>query len=130
MIYAIGIDTVDIVRLQEWRTYSRKQLRRIFSDQEIDYCLEHVALSAQRFAARFAAREAFFKALSMYNPHHTISFLHVCKLLSIIKINTIPTIHIEQKNKMELFNSTTVEILLSLTHSIDTATAIVLLQSS
>jgi len=38
-------------------------LQRIYTPGEIDYCLRH-PLPAQALAARFAAKEAFFKALA------------------------------------------------------------------
>ena len=61
---SIGIDLVEIERFQRWHTYSDKQLRKIFSEQEIVYCRSISSKSAERFAVRFAAKEALFKALA------------------------------------------------------------------
>lgn len=80
---AIGIDAVEIQRFAHWHSYSCHQLRRIFSDPEIDYCLSSPALSAQRFAARFAAREALLKALSCFYPTLKFSLLALCKNIAI-----------------------------------------------
>lgn len=63
MIIGIGIDLVDVRRFESiifrWR---ERFLKRIFTDKEIRYCntKKH---PAQRFATRFAAKEAFIKAL-------------------------------------------------------------------
>lgn len=63
MIIGIGIDLVDVKRFESiifrWQ---HKFLKRVFTDTEIRYCntKKH---PAQRFATRFAAKEAFIKAL-------------------------------------------------------------------
>lgn len=63
MILGIGVDLVDVRRFESiifrWR---EKFLRRMFTDMEIKYCntKKH---PAQRFATRFAAKQAFMKAL-------------------------------------------------------------------
>ena len=63
MIAGIGVDITKVSRFEEWAKKPRRQLERILTPQEIDYCLESPALAAQRFAARWAAKEAYFKAL-------------------------------------------------------------------
>lgn len=63
MILGIGVDIVDVRRIE--RIVVRWQdrfLRRIFTDNEIRYC-NNKKNPAQRFATRFAAKEAFIKAL-------------------------------------------------------------------
>ncbi len=82
MVVAIGVDIIEIERFQQWHTYSRERLKKLFSDQEIAYCLEDTQTSAQRFAARFAAKEAFFKAWSPLSPK-SIPFLTLCKNIEI-----------------------------------------------
>lgn len=63
MILGIGIDIIDIERFAQWHTKPEAELLRVFSQEEIAYCLhENQQLSAERFAVRFAAKEAFFKA--------------------------------------------------------------------
>lgn len=63
MIIGIGVDLVDVKRFESiifrWQ---HKFLKRVFTDTEIRYCntKKH---PAQRFATRFAAKEAFIKAL-------------------------------------------------------------------
>ena len=130
MILGIGIDSVDVERFETWSSYNQKTLRRIFSEQEIAYCLQTPAKTAERFAARFAAREAFFKALSMYQPECTIPFLTVCRLVTIEKNkNNSPSLIVDWKQMTSYQPITPIKILLSLTHTHQVATAFVILQS-
>lgn len=121
MILGIGIDTIDVARFAHWHNYCQKQLLRIFSRSEIEYCLAIPVKSAERFAVRFAAREAVFKAYSSWQPYHQIPFLTFCKAITIIKENGIPILIMNSKLKP-------CKALLSLTHTATTATAFVLLE--
>jgi holo-[acyl-carrier protein] synthase len=61
MIIGIGTDIAEIARIA--RSVENISFRqRVFSKVEIAYC-ESKANSAESFAARFAAKEAFFKAV-------------------------------------------------------------------
>lgn len=63
MIYGTGVDIVDISRFERFLAEGNDAIfRRLFSDREIDYCAGKKR-SAQHYALRFAAKEAFFKAL-------------------------------------------------------------------
>lgn len=63
MIVGVGIDSVSIDRIAGLiEKYGRRFLEKIFTEDEIAEGLGRRD-SAQYFAARFAAREAFFKAL-------------------------------------------------------------------
>jgi holo-[acyl-carrier protein] synthase len=63
MIVAIGIDLVEISRIEEVLARRGERFRsRVFTEGEIRYC-EHRASSAASYAARFAAKEAAMKAL-------------------------------------------------------------------
>ena len=83
MILGIGIDSVEIERFAHWHTYSDHSLSRIFSAEEIAYCRANPVLATQRFAVRFAAREALYKALSTAAPGNTIPFLTLCRAVTI-----------------------------------------------
>jgi holo-[acyl-carrier protein] synthase len=123
MILGIGVDTIEIERFALWHTYSRKKLARIFSLEEIDYCLQDKNKSAQRFAVRFAAREALYKALSHTYPNKKIPFLTLCTDTTITKINGLPQIIID-----ESIDTTHLTIHVSLSHSRKIATAFVLIE--
>ncbi len=62
MILGIGVDLVDVRRIEgiifRWQ---EKFLKRIFTDREIRYC-NNKKNPAQRFATRYAAKEALIKA--------------------------------------------------------------------
>lgn len=92
MIVGIGHDAVAIARFVNWHTYSYKKLRRIFSEQEIAYCLQEPSKSAERFAARFASKEALYKALCQ--AEHKLPFLTLCASSEVISTNHGPQIRL------------------------------------
>ncbi len=64
MIIGIGTDIVGIPRFQRHvDAPDSSLLRRIFTDQERAYCIARKSGAAACFAARFAAKESFLKAL-------------------------------------------------------------------
>ena len=63
MIIAIGIDIIEIARIEEVFSRQGERFRkRVFTEAEIDYC-ERRASRMSSYAARFAAKEAAMKAL-------------------------------------------------------------------
>ncbi len=62
MIFGIGTDLIDVARVKKFLTKGLENLDGIFSAQEIEYCTTK-RFSERSFAARFAAKEAFMKAL-------------------------------------------------------------------
>ncbi len=63
MILGIGIDLEEVARIAESiAKFGDRFLNRIFTEAEISFC-SGKANSNERFAARFAAKEAAFKAL-------------------------------------------------------------------
>ena len=121
MILGIGIDSVEVARFAHWHNYLPKHLLRVFSQSEIDYCLSVSAKSAERFAGRFAAREALYKAYSSWQPDHQIPFLTFCKAITIIKKNGAPMPILD--SRLAPCNA-----FLSLTHTATTATAFAILE--
>lgn len=62
MIFGIGIDLIEVERVAD-KVANREGFRElVFSPNEISYC-ESKTHKYQHYAARFAAKEAFFKAL-------------------------------------------------------------------
>jgi holo-[acyl-carrier protein] synthase len=63
MIVAIGIDLIEIARMEEVFARRGERFRkRVFTEAEIEYC-ERRASKMASYAARFAAKEAAMKAL-------------------------------------------------------------------
>jgi len=63
MIRGIGIDVVEIARIEEMmRRWGNRFGERVFTDEELAYAGDR-ANRAASLAARFAAKEAFAKAL-------------------------------------------------------------------
>ena len=63
MIVSIGIDIVEVYRIRETLARTPRFAERVFTEKERAYCETKGAAAAQSFAARFAAKEAFLKAL-------------------------------------------------------------------
>ncbi|WP_168464482.1 holo-[acyl-carrier-protein] synthase [Wolbachia endosymbiont of Ctenocephalides felis wCfeT] len=66
MIYGIGTDIVYISRISKiLQKYGEKFLKKIYTEQEIEISKKYSSqeMQARYFAKRFAAKEAFVKAL-------------------------------------------------------------------
>ena len=122
MILAVGLDAVEISRFAQWHIKPHKQLLRIFTTQEIDYCLSMPIKSAERFAARFAAKEALYKALSQLDTKKIVPFLTLCKESEVI-LERAPALSIGWQ-KLGLVPHKT---LLTITHTQTTAIAVVII---
>lgn len=97
-------------------------LLRIFSAEEIAHCLEIPIKSAERFAARFAYKEALFKAISHLNSQPPCPLFKLFKNSSLTK-NLVPHAQVNWKaigiaEKM---------VSLSFTHTKNSACAVVIL---
>jgi len=62
MVKGIGIDIIEVERIAEKIGKEQGFRELVFSPAEISYC-EQMAHKYQHYAARFAAKEAFFKAV-------------------------------------------------------------------
>lgn len=131
MIIGTGIDTVLVARFADWHTWNKKQLLRIFSTDEMTYCLSNHACSAERFAVRYAAREALFKAVSAAAPEHTIPFFTLCRVTRVTQ-NTkgAPLLYVdwEQLEKYLEINASEWKLHLSMSHTKQDAIAWVVIE--
>ncbi|HKI78681.1 MAG TPA: holo-ACP synthase [Ignavibacteriaceae bacterium] len=64
MIMGVGVDIIEISRIQDSvDKYGDKFLNKIYTKSELEYCLSKSS-KYQHLAARFAAKEAVYKALT------------------------------------------------------------------
>jgi len=62
MVKGIGVDIIDIPRIKKMVDKGSRFFEKIFSETETCYCRSKYRQEVH-FAARFAAKEAFFKAM-------------------------------------------------------------------
>ena len=64
MIIGIGTDIIEIERIaRSTEQYGDRFIKRIYTETEINYCESFKDKKALHYAARFAAKEAFSKAI-------------------------------------------------------------------
>jgi holo-[acyl-carrier protein] synthase len=121
MIYGVGIDIIEIDRIGDMhKKWGEKFLEKIFTQKEIEYCLEKV-FSAQHLAARFACKEAFFKAASSI-PGFEFNWKSIEILNTIDGKPLINLLYPDNSILREL------QVHLSISHSTNHATAVVILE--
>lgn len=130
MILGIGIDTVNIDRFEEYQHKTQDALLKLFSATEIAYCLSKPH-PATHFASHFAAREAFFKAyqglLAHYNQDHPATLLTINKNITLLHTPSgLPYIKVDWQTLLPT-GITVPTTHVSITHTNDVATAIVML---
>lgn len=124
MIISIGIDIIEVYRIRETMARTPRFAMRVFTEKERAFCEAKGAVSAQSFAARFAAKEAFLKALQTgWRGKITWHDIEVCS-----SENGVPSLEIrgEAKNIMEHLGAN--KIHLSLSHTGEHAIAQVILE--
>lgn len=124
MIIGMGADIAEVSRLREAiERHGERFVERVFTPREIDYCRRH-RNSVERFAARFAAKEATMKALGTgWRRGITWRDIEVSNAKS-----GKPQIHLTGK-ALEIFRSLGGgRVLLSLTHTEDYALAQVIIE--
>lgn len=63
MIIGIGFDLIEVARIAKQVDGDSRFKEKMFTSAEIEYCESFRVNKAQHYAARFAAKEAFFKAI-------------------------------------------------------------------
>ncbi len=64
MISGIGVDIIEIDRVKAAvKAHGKKFLNRIFTERELEYCTNRRVYRFPELAARFAAKEAYSKAI-------------------------------------------------------------------
>jgi len=124
MIVGTGIDIAEVPRIREAiERHGERFLKRIFTEGEIQYC-ESKANRVERYAARFAAKEAGMKAIGT-GWNHGVRWrdLEVAR-----KPGGRPTLVLHGKAAEFAAKLGATNIALSLTHTAEQAFAQVILE--
>ena len=77
MIIKTGVDIIEVDRVQEAiENQEEKFLEKVYTKNEIEYCSNSGKMTYQHYAARFAAKEAIFKAISELIPKNEDDILN------------------------------------------------------
>lgn len=124
MIVSIGIDIIEVYRIRETLARTPRFAERVFTERERTYCEAKGAASAQSYAARFAAKEAFLKALK--TGWRGLITWHDIEVLN--DERGVPGFKISGEAQRILTESGANKIHLSMSHTTDHATAQVILE--
>ncbi|MDI6703835.1 MAG: holo-ACP synthase [bacterium] len=123
MIYGLGIDLVEINRMRETiERFGERFLERVFTKNEIGYCQTHKD-KYEHLAARFAAKEALLKAISVGWPKVSFRDVEVVNTRS-----GSPKIGVYGRAKDLLDKLNLQNISLTISHTKDYATAVVIIE--
>ena len=122
MIAGIGVDVIHVDRMKKWREIPGL-LERYFHPDELTVALANGKGAVLSLAARFAAKEAFGKALGTGLAGIVLKDIMVKN-----RHNGQPEIHVSGTALAALKNSGAARIHLSLTHERDNAIAMVVLE--
>jgi holo-[acyl-carrier protein] synthase len=124
MIVGTGIDIAEVPRIAEAiAKYGTRFIQRIFTPVEIAYC-DAKANRIERYAARFAAKEAGMKALGT-GWNHGVRW---CDIEVTRKPGSRPTLAFHGKAAEFANKLGTRNVSLSLTHTVEQAMAFVILE--
>lgn len=119
-----GIDIIEVNRIKDIIEKDGSAfLNRVFTEKEIEYCERKKVQKFQSYAARFAAKEAVFKAISGFAPNkYDIEWKNI-ELLN--DINGRPFVNIKKLKNIECFGKTNMitQIDISISHINEMAVA-------
>jgi len=124
MIVSIGVDIIEVYRIRETIGRTPRFVERVYTANERAYCESKGAAAAQSYAARFAAKEAFLKALKT-GWRGRITW-HDIEIIS--DESGVPSLKISGEARVILENLGANQIHLSLSHTTDHAVAQVILE--
>ncbi len=123
MIRGIGIDMIEVERVAAKIGKDMGFRELVFSAAEIEYC-DRMTYAAEHYAARFAAKEAFFKAVGTGWKNGTafneVEIVHDSE--------GRPSIKLSGNTAITLANIASQKITVSLSHIKSVATAIVIIE--
>ena len=116
MILGVGIDIIEIDRIKDSvEKFGEHFLNKIYTESELKYCLNKNS-KYQHLAARFAAKEAVYKALT--TGWHEIATWQDIEIFN--EPNGMP--RVKFKGKLESFLSDNKNLKISISHSRDYVT--------
>jgi len=124
MITGIGIDIIEVKRMERWLD-NTALLERYFHPQEITLAFSRKKSAAQTLAARFAAKEAFGKALGT-----GLARIELKDIIVINNDNGKPDIKLTGTAENEFEKSGADKVHLSITHERENAVAMIVLEGA
>jgi holo-[acyl-carrier protein] synthase len=125
MIVGLGVDIVDIARVERLlAAHGSRALQRLFTPNEAAYCNAKLR-PAQHFAARLAAKEAAFKALSGSEEARAIVWREIEVA---VESDGRPTLRLHGRAAVRAAQLGAVRFWVSMTHDSGSAHATVLLE--
>ena len=121
MVLGLGIDIIEISRIKESiDEYGSNFLQKVYTPKEIEYCSAK-ANKYQHFAARFAAKEAVYKAFSTSHQEglswQDIEITNEPSGMPIVKLN----------GKLKSFLSKDKDLKISISHSDNFVTCVAII---
>ena len=123
MIDAVGVDIADVERIRKAiGRWGNRFVERTFSRREAEYCRKHRD-EAIRFAARFAAKEAFVKCMGSARgiPWHEIELVN--------DRSGKPRIEVSERIRAELETRKVLRVHVSVSHTAQYAVAFVVFET-
>ena len=135
MILGVGTDIVQVSRFIRWQQFSQQQRLRVFTAQELEACTQGDQLQPEKLAARFAAKEAFYKAFSaslitLGQTSKGQPLLTVCRAIEIVSTTwQVPQLQVDWNFLNEAFGCTLPDVVvhLSMAHERQSAVAFVVI---
>lgn len=124
MILSIGVDIVEVYRIRETIARTPRFVERVFTAGEREYCESKGVAAAQSFAGRFAAKEAFLKAIQT-GWRGKITW-HDIEIIS--DSDGVPTLNITGEAKRIADERGATNVHLSISHTTEHAVAQIVLE--
>jgi holo-[acyl-carrier protein] synthase len=125
MILSIGIDLIEVYRIRDTIARTPRFAERVFTNAEREYCGSRGVAAAQSYAARFAAKEAFLKALKT-GWRGKITW-HDIEIIN--DEDGVPSMHVKGEARRILDEMGEPRIHLSISHTTEHAIAYVVLET-
>ena len=124
MINGVGVDIVEVKRMERWLN-NPNLLERYFHNEEVAFVFSRGKSARQTLAARFAAKEAFGKALGT-----GLAEISLKDIMVVNNENGKPDLKLFGTAQKALENSGSCKAHISLSHEKENAIAMVILEGA